>query len=82
MTGRETTEQKALRYLAERRLTVEVVHEDDLSGLVIAATCRGGDDTVYDLGFEAGEWWCRCPARVRCAHLLALQMVTRPPEAS
>jgi uncharacterized Zn finger protein len=55
-------------YLAERRLQVEVVGEDE-----VRATCAGGQR--YELGIEAGEKWCSCPARGRCAHLVALAHV-------
>jgi hypothetical protein len=46
-------------------------------------TVDGG--TVYSLGFDDigdgdGGWFCSCPAFGRCAHLIALQLVTvRPP---
>lgn len=69
--NRETVNEKAHRYLAEGRLTIELVLADE-----IRASCDGGER--YDLGFEAGAWWCSCPARVRCAHLAALELVTDP----
>jgi hypothetical protein len=65
---RESVEAKAVRYLGEGRLRIEYV-----VGGVVRATCRGGE--VCELGLEAGEWWCSCPARVRCAHLVALELV-------
>jgi hypothetical protein len=74
VTSRETVGAKAIRYLCEGHLRVDLVHED-----VIEATCRGSEAQVYDLGLEAGEWWCSCPARGECAHLLALQLVTVRP---
>ena len=67
---RESVEEKARRYLAEGRVVVELVSEDE-----ICARCRGGG-AIYKLGLEGGEWFCSCPARGRCAHLLALQLVT------
>ena len=81
MSPSETTQSKALRYLAERRLRVEGVGRSRMLGFVVAASCRGGDDTVYALGFEAGEWWCSCPARMLCAHLVALPAVVAEPAA-
>ena len=68
---RETVAAKAARYLAEARLTVLSVHED-----YVAATCRG-DGEVYKLGHHVRRgWWCECPARGDCCHLIALRMVT------
>jgi uncharacterized Zn finger protein len=71
----ETVEQKARRYLAEGRLVVALVAPDE-----IRARCRGGG-AEYELGLEAGEWSCSCPARGRCAHVIALQLVTVAPAA-
>jgi|GEM_PF-2676860 len=68
---RESVEQKGRRYLVEGRLVVDLVAGDE-----IRARCRGGG-AVYELGlFNGGEWWCGCPARGRCAHLVALGLVT------
>ncbi len=67
---REGAEAKGRRYLTEGRLTVERV------GDVIEATCRGNGES-YRLGHDGHAWWCSCPALSRrCAHLLALQLVT------
>ena len=67
---RESVERKAERYLAERRLTIDVVSPDQ-----IAATCRS-DGVVYSVGWTPSLGWsCSCPARGRCAHRLALQAV-------
>lgn len=66
---REDVEAKARRYLVEGRLVVSAITGDD-----ITATCRGQGGS-YDLGHDGG-WWCSCPARRRCAHLIALQLVT------
>ncbi len=68
--SRESVDEKARRYLGEGRLVVRRVVGDE-----ILATCRGGG-AVYELGFEAGGWWCSCPATRRCAHLAALERVT------
>jgi hypothetical protein len=73
VTTRENVQAKGRRYLLEGRLLVRYV---DASG--IKAFCRGSA-TVYQLGFEDGRWRCSCPARGRCAHLVALQLVTVEP---
>lgn len=73
----ETKEQKALRYISERRLTISRV---DVDGLVLAV-CRG-DDGVYTLGWDPegrGRWGCTCEAsrdfHRECSHLVALKMI-------
>lgn len=68
----EAVQAKARRYLAEARLLVERV-----DATTIQARCRG-QGAVYALGFASGEWWCSCPARRECAHLVALRLVTSP----
>jgi uncharacterized Zn finger protein len=72
---RENVETKGRRYVSEGRLTVTTVNPDQ-----VAATVRGGGAT-YRCGHNRGiGWWCTCPAKTRCAHLVALQLVTiRPP---
>ncbi|MBA3413298.1 MAG: SWIM zinc finger family protein [Actinobacteria bacterium] len=39
---------------------------------------------MYRLGYRDGRWACSCPARGRCAHLLALGLVValEPREAA
>jgi len=78
MTVRETPQAKAHRLLVTGALTVTSVNGD-----TIRATCRG-DSATYELGHHpraTPPWWCGCPARVTCAHLLALQAVTAPQSA-
>ncbi len=65
---------KGRRYLGEGRLVVEYV-----AGGVVRARCRGGG-AEYRLGRDARGWWCSCPTRGRCAHQVALQLVTAPAE--
>ena len=66
--SRETTAAKALRYVVRGRLTVTRVDGD-----LVEATCRGGRE-LYRLGHDPeGGWWCGCPARSRCCHLIALR---------
>lgn len=66
----ETIEQKAGRYLADGRLLVE--HVDDGR---VEALC-GGDHGVYELKVDRDGAVCSCPASGRCAHLVALELVT------
>jgi hypothetical protein len=73
---REDARRKGLRYLTEARLTVTTI---DRRSEIVRATCRGGGHQ-YDLGFEAGSWYCSCLARGTCSHLVALEsvVVVRP----
>lgn len=66
---RENAQTKGRRYLTEGRLTVAEVDANR-----VRATCRG-QGTVYRLGHDRG-WWCGCPAKGTCCHLVALQLVT------
>lgn len=68
--ARENVEEKGRRYLLEGRLTVTAVDER-----VVRASCRGGG-AIYVVGFDGEAWGCSCPAVGRCAHLVALQLVT------
>lgn len=73
--SRENAEAKGRRLLTEGRLTVERVGCGDS---YVVASCRGDSGEVYDLGFDAraSEWRCTCPAKSKCSHLVALQLVT------
>jgi hypothetical protein len=71
--SRENVETKGRRYLLEGRLIVREVIGDR-----IRATCRGSGST-WRLGFLNDRWYCECPARTRCSHLVALQLVTQDP---
>ena len=78
---RESAEAKGKRYLTEGRLTVTVVRSPDTNGRApVVAECRGSD-TTYKLGYDdtTKTWRCTCPAKTTCAHLVALQLVTRKP---
>ena len=67
----EDVRSKGLRYLAESRLTIRDVGPGD-----IRATCKG-DGAVYQVGWDRGRGWsCTCPAFTRCAHEVALGLVT------
>jgi uncharacterized Zn finger protein len=66
---REAVSEKALRYLHERRIRVTRVEH----GRVYA---RARGERVDDLSAKRnGRAWCTCPARSRCAHLAALELV-------
>jgi hypothetical protein len=42
--------------------------------VVVAAECRG-DGMTYACGYAQNDWYCTCPAKGRCCHLLALGLV-------
>ncbi len=70
--NKESVVDKAHRYLTEGRVIVLVAGP----GRVVA-TVRG-DAEVHQVAYERGGWRCSCPARGRCAHLLAVGLVTAP----
>jgi hypothetical protein len=74
VTPSAAVEQKARNYLLQGRL---VVHTADPQTGRIRASCRG-DGAVYTLGRDDDGWYCNCPARTRCAHMVALGLVTAP----
>ena len=74
----ETIAEKAARYLAEGRLTIEYA-----DGPNVRAVCKGTTGT-WRLGRSrtSPEGFCFCPARKRpCSHLLALALVVDREEA-
>jgi len=75
---RETVIDKARRYLASGALTVVSVDGDRITATIHA------DTGTWALGHHprvAGGWWCGCPARRWCAHIIALALVTNPAAA-
>lgn len=68
---RENVQVKGRRYLTEGRLRITAIDDDG-----IEATCLGDGAEVHALGYRQGAWWCNCPARTTCSHLVALQLVT------
>lgn len=70
---RENVEQKGRRYIIEGRLRVTWIDHHR-----IEATCRGSDAT-YRLGHDSAGPYCGCPAKGRCCHLVALNLVTTRP---
>ncbi len=69
---KEPVASKARRYLAEGRLRIR--HLDEAAGTV-SAHVRGGG-AVYTVARTRNTGWtCTCPARGRCCHLTAVQLV-------
>lgn len=65
-----TSRAKADAYLVDGRLVVLIAGPGR-----VAATCRG-DGVTYRVGWDLDRGWrCDCPARSRCAHLVALGAV-------
>ena len=74
--GRENAETKARRYLTEGRLIVRAIN-----GAHVTAIARG-NGAIHRINHHPGTGWdCTCPARSRCCHLIAAQLVTAPQEA-
>ncbi|MEX0756121.1 MAG: hypothetical protein WD556_13580 [Actinomycetota bacterium] len=72
---REGISARGRRLLVEGRLNVLKVDRE-----AIRATCKGESGTVHQLSWtSAADWFCSCPARSRCAHLVALMLVTIEP---
>lgn len=71
---RESAFDKGRRLLVEGRLIVRRAGPEGISAL-----CRGDSGEMYRLEYQRGGWSCSCPAFGRCAHLIALQLVTLRP---
>lgn len=72
---RETALRRGVRLLTQGRLVVAWVDRES-----IRARCRGDSGEMRALGFDSDRgWWCGCPARARCAHLVAVQLVVLTP---
>jgi uncharacterized Zn finger protein len=78
--SRENIYEKGCRYLTEGRLCVSEVDEHAATAL---AEVRGDSGAVYVVLHDESGWHCDCPARGRCAHVVALQrvVVLEPQEA-
>lgn len=73
MSPRESIREKAIRYVADERLSIEYVGH----GRVVAS-CRGvGGVYAIDHDPRRRKWSCSCPARKRCCHITATALVTR-----
>jgi hypothetical protein len=79
MSPRETIPEKAVRYIADGRLEIELVSQ----GRVVAS-CRGDGGDVYALDFDPRRqrWTCSYPSRRRCCHVTAAELVTKTAGAS
>jgi hypothetical protein len=67
-----TVDDKAARYLSERRVTVLRCMPGD-----VEARVRGSAAEPYTVRFNGALWTCSCEAHIwRCAHVVAVQMVT------
>jgi hypothetical protein len=71
--SRESIREKAARYLGDGRLEVELVSQGR-----VAASCRG-ESGEYAIEYDPRRrsWTCSCPARKRCCHIAAAELVTR-----
>ncbi|HEX6579236.1 MAG TPA: hypothetical protein VF082_12800 [Jiangellaceae bacterium] len=76
MSRKESVEQKAIRYISERRVLIRRVEGRDID-----AEVRG--TVTYYIRKRRGGWRCDCIAgthRRRCAHLEAVRTVTEQGE--
>lgn len=74
--GRENIESKARRYLIEGRVSIVAAHSHHVTALV-----TGTENTHHVERESSGRWVCSCPARGRCCHIAACQLVTQRPGA-
>lgn len=69
---RENAAAKGRRLLTEGRLRVSEADEYAATAL---AEVRGDSGAVYVVRHDEDGWHCDCPARGRCGHVVALQLV-------
>lgn len=74
---REDAQSKAIRLLAEGRVTLRRLSSD-----VILAAVRGDTARIYETRWDPDGWWCDCDALSRCSHIRAVQLVTLEPKRS
>lgn len=72
-SSRENAASKARRYLVEGRVVIEIAGRAGVVALV------RGDGTHHRVSYDRGGWYCTCPARGRCAHLLAVGLIVSRP---
>lgn len=65
---RENALAKGERYLLSGRLTIRLVTPER-----IEADVKGDSGHTHRVIFDDGLWACSCPAKQRCAHLIALR---------
>jgi hypothetical protein len=68
---RESIATKAERYVGESRLTITRVDPT-----IVVADVRGHGSIYQVCWTPDSNWTCSCPARRRCAHVHAVQLVT------
>ena len=73
---RETVDAKAIRYLHEGRLRIDHANAATAD---VAAICHGTNAIHQLCDNQDDGWWCNCPARRTCGHLLARQRVAACP---
>jgi hypothetical protein len=69
---REPADAKGRRYLVEGRVIISTAGPGHVDAAV------RGDGAVWHVSYRRGGWLCDCPARSRCAHLLAVGLVVAP----
>jgi len=74
--AREGVALKGRRLLVEGRVILRRVDERQ-----IVANVRGDSAAVYLVSADARGWSCSCPARGRCSHVIACQLVTLTPRS-
>ena len=75
MVARESVTRKGARYVLEGRLQVV-----SMGGGRVRARVQGSEPEAYVVAIDHdGERWCSCAARVRCAHIAALELVCADP---
>ena len=74
---KESAQEKSRRYITEGRMRVLYVKPSDPR---VRATCFG-DGQTWRQGYDLPPrgWWCDCPAKTTCSHLLALRLVVEQP---
>jgi uncharacterized Zn finger protein len=68
--SRESAATRARRLLIEGRVAILSVHRQRVFALV-----RGDSGTTHQVVFTRNHWSCTCPARTKCAHVGAVQLV-------
>jgi hypothetical protein len=69
--SRENAAAKARRYLTEGRVVLRAL--DEYGGMVQADV--RGDGAIWTSGRDERGWFCQCPAKGRCAHVLAVGLI-------
>lgn len=70
--SRETAPVKAGRLLVEGSVVVRLAGPEQVTATVQGSTGQ------HEVSWGRGGWFCTCPARSTCSHLLAVELVTAP----